>query len=885
MQHGALHLNVEGRQVRVEPGQVVVLGRGQDVDITINNPDVSRRHAQVLCSPTGWQISDLGSSNGTFVDGHRVMGTAGLRPGSVVVLGGGAGAQILVGVSPVSAPREEPTAATLGPQHGSHRSAAPLLNQDPTGKVPTPSTYPTGPTRPGQQMPTQLPGGADQPEHTMSVSQVAARGGSTATNTGPIRLPKSKARVPDQIRNVGEIFDSFEATATGATAEPGTVVSALPQVMPQAEGTITIGRGLENEIVLKDLLASRRHAQLTPTSGGYLVQDLNSRNGTFINGSRVSKGTLREGDLLTVGRARFTIKNGALVASQDEGNVNFVANHLSFTLPDGKKLLDDISFGLDGSSLVAVIGPSGAGKSTLLKALIGAQKATEGDVFYDGRDLYANYDDLRQRIGVVPQDDVVHHQLTVRQALRYAAELRFPDDLPKADREQRVEEVIEELGLTNHADTQVARLSGGQRKRTSVALELLTSPSLLFLDEPTSGLDPGLDKRVMTTLRNLADGGRTVVVITHNVASLGICDRVLLLAPGGKVAYFGPPREILPYFFGPNFEDHERDFADVFNAVTDDPDAVQRRFATSPLMESNVAGPLSAPRPPAPEEDSTKYRQQSIPRQLSTLVRRQLRATAADKGFLGFSLVLPIVLALLVFMVPGTEHFAVKFRPTDVEPQQIMVLLTMGSIFMGLTLTIRELVAERPIYMREKAVGLSPFAYVLSKCVSGGLLLLIQCLIMVGITAGLKGMPEHPMMMGSGLVETFFICYLTGMTSLALGLALSSFARTSEQVMPMLVITMMGALVFSGALFELTDGVLKWLSMISPSRWAMALAAQTADLHTIMVDPRMPAVRQLADEFWQRDHTRWLIATGALCAQLVISFLVAWVNSKRRKTM
>ncbi len=184
-------------------------------------------------------------------------------------------------------------------------------------------------------------------------------------------------------------------------------------------------------------------------------------------------------------------------------------------------------------------------------------------VLYDGRDLYRDYAELRQRIGLVPQDDILHAQLTVHGALSYAAELRFPQDTAKAERRARVDEVVRELGLEQRVHQPVHSLSGGQRKRVSVALELLTKPSLLFLDEPTSGLDPGMDRSVMHMLRGLADDGRTVIVVTHSVLSLDVCDRLLVLAPGGKVAYYGPPGDTLAFFgyeqWPEAFEAFERD--------------------------------------------------------------------------------------------------------------------------------------------------------------------------------------------------------------------------------------------------------------------------------------------------------------------------------------
>ena len=204
-------------------------------------------------------------------------------------------------------------------------------------------------------------------------------------------------------------------------------------------------------------------------------------------------------------------------------------------------LLDHVTFPLGERCLLGVIGPSGAGKSTLLGALTGIAPATGGNVLYDGRDLYKSYAELRHRIGLVPQENILHTQLTVRRALEFAAQLRFPRDTSKQERKRRIDEVLGELALTAHADTRTSALSGGQQKRVNVALELLTKPSLLFLDEPTSGLDPGLDKSVMEQMAKLAHDGRTVIVVTHSVANLNLCDRLLVLVPGGKIASSARP--------------------------------------------------------------------------------------------------------------------------------------------------------------------------------------------------------------------------------------------------------------------------------------------------------------------------------------------------------
>ncbi|MGO4424979.1 ABC transporter ATP-binding protein, partial [Streptomyces sp. MCAF7] len=279
-----------------------------------------------------------------------------------------------------------------------------------------------------------------------------------------------------------------------------------------------------------------------------------------------------------------------------------------------------------------------------LRALTGYRPADRGQVLYDHRDLYAQFAELRHRIGLVPQDDILHKELTVDTALKYAARLRFPGDTKAAERKARIDEVLQELRLDVHRGKKVSSLSGGQRKRVSVALELLTKPSLLFLDEPTSGLDPGLDRNVMKLLRELADDGRTVLVVTHSVAELALCDRVLVMAPGGSVAYFGPPGEALD-FFG-----HDS-WADVFSAFEDHRDDWGGRWRASRQYERCAAEIESAVPPQHPGAPATqpparapRPKPQGWMVQLWTLMRRYVSVIASDKGFMALMLLLPAVL-------------------------------------------------------------------------------------------------------------------------------------------------------------------------------------------------------------------------------------------------
>ena len=369
-------------------------------------------------------------------------------------------------------------------------------------------------------------------------------------------------------------------------------------------GSTTIGRASNNDVVIPDLLASGHHATLIPTPRGVQIQAAGSTTGTFVNGERIKAAVLRQDDVVTIGNVDLVF---AIRGERSDGGVDgelvrrtmpattiggLEVRDVSFTIEGNRTLLERISFSASPATLTAVIGPSGSGKSTLSKVIVGRTRPNGGTVTFEGHDVHADYALLRSRIGIVPQDDVVHGQLTVDQALGYAAELRMPSDTTGQERQQVIAQVLEELEMTPHAHTRVDKLSGGQRKRASVAMELLTGPSLLVLDEPTTGLDPALDQRVMTMLRQLADAGRVVVVVTHSLTFLDLCDQVLLLAPGGKVAFCGPLGEVGPAMGA-------TDWADIYSGICADPDGAQERFrARTGRLRARLL-PRRLPRRPA----------------------------------------------------------------------------------------------------------------------------------------------------------------------------------------------------------------------------------------------------------------------------------------------
>jgi ABC transport system ATP-binding/permease protein len=608
-------------------------------------------------------------------------------------------------------------------------------------------------------------------------------------------------------------------------------------------GSITIGRADDNDIVIPDVLASRHHATLVPAAAGTEIHD-RSINGTFVNGTRVDdEQLLHDGDQVTIGNVDLVFSGGTLIratqAATRTGGLD--VRGVTWTIENNKTLLNNISLTARPGTLTAVIGPSGAGKSTLARLVAGYTHPTSGTVTFEGHNIHSEYASLRSRIGMVPQDDVVHGQLTLSQALMYASELRLPPDTTKADRAQVVAQVLEELEMSQHLETRVDRLSGGQRKRASVAMELLTGPSLLILDEPTSGLDPALDRQVMTMLRQLADAGRVVLVVTHSLTYLDVCDQVLLLT-GGKTAFCGPPSEIRAAMGTTNW-------ADIFSTVADDPDAAHARYLA-----------LTGPTPPAPPAekpaDLGKPTRTSLFRQFSTVARRQLRLIISDRGYFAFLALLPFIMGSLSLAVPGTVGFGVPNPMGDApnEPGQILVLLNVGAIFMGTALTIRDLISERAIFRREQAVGLSTTAYMLAKVLIYTIFAIVQSGIVTIITIYGKGVPtQGAVALGKPGLELFVDIAAACVASAMLGLALSAVAKTNDWIMPMLVVAIMSQLVFSGGMIPVTGRlVLDQMSWATPARWGFAASASTVDLIKLVPGPLTPK-----DAHWHHTASAW----------------------------
>ncbi|MER5548302.1 FHA domain-containing protein [Streptomyces sp. NPDC002589] len=628
-------------------------------------------------------------------------------------------------------------------------------------------------------------------------------------------------------------------------------------VRPLPPRTVRIGRAPENDLVVDDLIVSRRHAELRAhLDGTYEIIDLGSHNGTYLNGRPVTRAPVGPGDIVGVGHSAFCLVGDELQEYVDTGEVSLDVQDLTVTVDRGDTiLLDHVSFPVGEKCLLAVVGPSGAGKSTLLNALTGQRPADRGTVLYDGRDLYRDYAELRQRIGLVPQDDILHPQLTVRAALSYAAELRFPEDTAGAERRARVDEVIRELGLAQRADQPVHSLSGGQRKRVSVALELLTRPSLLFLDEPTSGLDPGMDRSVMNMLRGLADDGHTVVVVTHSVLSLSVCDRLLVLAPGGTVAYYGPPGDALAFF---GFEQ----WPEAFEAFERDPDRDwAREYRESPFHRHYITEASTQPHHPgpAPVSPAPPPRPRRWAAQLGTLVRRYTAVLAADRTFLLVMIALPFVMGAMARALAGS-------RLTRDTAMNALLILCVGAVLTGAANAVRELVKERVVYRRERAVGLPRSAYLMSKIVVLGTISVVQAVVLTLVAlAGVDLNAPGGGVLLPPLAEITLAVALLAFTAMMLGLLVSALVRKEEVTMPLLVLLAIVQVVFCGALLKL-NGVpgLEQLSWLVPSRWALGAMAGTVGLSRIVPG------ELTADPLYRHSAGVWLLDLGMLVVLSVL---------------
>jgi ABC-type multidrug transport system ATPase subunit len=575
---------------------------------------------------------------------------------------------------------------------------------------------------------------------------------------------------------------SFSSQATGVI---------IPDQARQSD-VLRLGRWPDNNIILDSPGVSRHHATLAYGAAAQpLLTDLGSANGTFVNGRPLAKpALLAPDDLVAIGGYLLRV-DGRRIQWYDLNKSRLCASHLT-TKVGAKTILKDVSLALNQREFVGLIGPSGCGKSTLMDALSGLRPASSGTVLINELDLYANFDALRRSIGRVPQKDILFDALSIERTLYYAARLRLPEGVPPAQLNAVVDEVISTVGLQEQRATTFRQLSGGQQKRLSLGLELLTRPSFIFLDEPTSPLDPQTTENMMRLFRRLADEGRIVVMVTHRFEKFELMHQVAILARGGRLAFFGPPREALTYFGC-------REPGEIYRLIDErNPDQLSEAFRASPQYRRYVAeriaeaGQLS--RPTIQAQFASRAKWQGAERRFGfgqwlALTQRFLETKLKDGRGTALLFVQPTVIALLLALItPAVRNDAITLFVTAII-----------SIWFGANNSIREIVAEAPVYLRERAVNLKISSYVFSKFAVFSGVGLLQCLLFTGLLIGCGRLRIDD------LGPLALILYLTTLSGTAMGLFCSALVNSSEKALGLLPLILIPQLLLSGFLKPLDD--------------------------------------------------------------------------------
>jgi ABC-type multidrug transport system ATPase subunit len=596
---------------------------------------------------------------------------------------------------------------------------------------------------------------------------------------------------------------------------------------PPGKTTLILGRHQSCDVVVPDPQVSRFHARIDkPGPNAATITDLDSANGVYINGVRIAPSVptpLRAGDEFWIGQNPYHFEESEVVQFVRPAGVKLDAYHLTRVVGKGDKkitILNDISLSIQPGEFVAVVGGSGAGKSTLLNSLTGFVPATQGRVFYNGIDYYEHFDLFRTSLGYVPQDDIIHKQLTVRQVLDYSARLRLPPDTTADERRALVDQAMQQLQLTERRDTQVSQLSGGQRKRVSIGVELLNQPGLFFLDEPTSGLDPGLEETMMYLFRDLSRQGRTVIVITH--------DKVIFLARGGYLTFYGTPKEALEYF-------GVDDFTGIYRRLETEatPAEWAQRFTQTPLYRRNIVEQLNqqlasqAQQPiQQPQAQVVKKKTPSAFRQFFVLTMRYLSVLRRDMALIALFLLQPLLIAGFVSGIFRPDIF--DFDP--VKAVNLLFIMVIASVFVGAMTAAREITKENPIYIRERLVNLKILPYVASKVVVLGVLNLLQAAIYLTIIMLRVHFPDFDTKLVLSIYGTLYMVYISGMT---MGLVISAFVSNEDRatgLVPLVVIpqmTLAGTIITIGKMPQLG----RLISNVAVSRWAFEILGNITNLN------------------------------------------------------
>jgi ABC-type multidrug transport system ATPase subunit/pSer/pThr/pTyr-binding forkhead associated (FHA) protein len=763
-----------------------------------------------------------------------------------------------------------------------------------------------------------------------------------------------------------------------ALAGGGAIASPMPQPTAPKPKTVigqldfgggisqrAIGRTPDNDIVVPHPQVSSKHALLVRAGNQIFIEDRGSANGTYVRGQRIVPGQrvpVQGGEKIYVGPMPLLIQitdeavGAGEVVIDDVGQwagrplYEIEAWDLCLEVPDRddssrmKVLLDHVSFKALPGDMIALMGPSGAGKTTLLLALNGYLPPTTGQVRVNGEDLYLIYDNLRGSIGYVPQDDIVHPELTVFEAVRYSARFRLPPDYTDDEIDRRVDETLAQLGLEQVRNLQIGKpekkiLSGGQRKRVNIAMELVTDPVLLFLDEPTSGLAADDTTALVSLLADLAKKtGKTIIMTIHQPAKdeYEKFNLSLIMGYGGMPMFFGPTTPDAYRFFGSWNErqgkeaiDNPRDMFDminlrerpIFDALRAQNPGAQRGQArqiaakewnkeffsnANPTFQKMFSGKRAVGTEPTTR--GVPHRSSTHTGQLGLLLSRYFRVKMRDVGGTAIMLLQAPIIGILLAGVFGGQKDSIPYwclgalqelgrkaggavsggsdmlstMKTTADHTAAIFFLVVAAAWFGTSNAAREVVSERAVYLRERMVNLGVLNYVLSKFLLLSLFCVIQCTLMLGITffaLSFNGGPQ------AFLLE-LGVLVVTSINAVAIGLMLSTVVASSEAAMALTPIALIPQIVLGGLMVPMTTNpALKWIMMVMPARWGfqgavaherLAIAADPA----WVIDLKNPTIDSAADFV---SHGQFKCATAQIASDTFngawgfVNFDIVWI--------
>ena len=852
--------------------EIIRIGRGKennDIPLPDTCTSISRRHMEIQRTDQGYQVYDLGSTNGVLVNGDRIETHAGLNDGDEIRIGINVkGESVLITFhekTDLSVHRQDLESEMVPSSLGAYFQNQPpsdipyLRIHWPDGSI---NYFPlrTSHTCLGRDPICELKFPASLRYVSSKHAQIEESGGDytiedlgstngTKVNNQPLE-PHTPTRLSQE--TIIRIGDESLGSSIGLTFyHPSVAKTALvgysptlvePSIVP-LDNDILIGRHDACDIILESPKVSRRHARIQQKDDSYWIEDLNSTNGTYLNSLPVKRKEIHDGDLIAIADHILVFQDGTVSPFHQHGMRVDVANlSKDIEIRSGMlRILHNIEMTILPREFIAIVGGSGAGKSTLMNAMIGSRPG-DGKVEVNGHDFYQEYEHFRSQIGYVPQSDILHTSLTVEKALDYAARLRLPADITADERGKRITQVLETVSMNSDVirQTRVSNLSGGQRKRVSIAAELLADPKLIYLDEATSGLDPGLEKKLMYTLRRMADEGRTVILITHATSNIVQTDHVAFLSQG-KLVYFGPSQEALDFF-------EIEDFADIYERIERDGDAWEHVFHQSkPRYYQDYVIARKENKPPASKQDLPKIRfgLGEFLRQFSVLTQRALSVLTSDWITLILMLLLfPLTatlqlmistpdilvgnLSILADPVAAAEAMRESYLPFA-DLNTFVFVMGLEAVLVGMYVPSNELIKERTIYLRERMVNLKLLPYLFSKIVVFSLFAAIQTFLYLVVLSFGVDLPEQGLYL-PGPIELFITLYLTMLASMGIGFVVSAVSRSSDMAIYILVIFLFFQFFFAGTVFDLRDNAAEPLSYLTSTRWSLTALGVTIDM-------------------------------------------------------